>query len=74
MAQSERTRFLRWGDVVRLLVAWAVSAAALGLAAWLLDDLSVSDPWAIVVAAAVVGLFGLFVRPALIAEIGRAHV
>ncbi len=71
MAQSERTRFLRWGDVVRLLVAWVVSAAALGLAAWLLDDLSVSDPWAIVVAAAVVGLFGLFVRPALIAVTAR---
>jgi uncharacterized membrane protein YvlD (DUF360 family) len=64
---SGRPRFrLRGSDVVRLALAWAGSALALGLAAALLPSLSVSTPWACVAVAGVSGVVGLFLRPVLV--------
>lgn len=54
------------GDAARLVVAWLVSAGALGLATWLLPRLSVSSAGYLLLASAVTGIVGLLVRPALV--------
>ena len=56
---------LRRGDVVRLLVVWMVSSAALAIADSLLEDLNAQAWWAYLVAAALAGVLGLVFRPAL---------
>jgi uncharacterized membrane protein YvlD (DUF360 family) len=56
---------LRMGDVVRLLLVWSVSAAALAVADLLLEDLHARAWWTYLVAAAVAGVLGLVFRPAL---------
>jgi hypothetical protein len=67
---SERARTkprsgLRLGDIVRLVVVWLISSAALALADLLLPNLTAQAPWVYVLATAVAGLLGLVFRPAL---------
>jgi uncharacterized membrane protein YvlD (DUF360 family) len=67
---SERARTmpqsgLRLGDIVRLVVVWLVSSAALALADLLLPNLTAQAPWVYLLATAVAGLLGLVFRPAL---------
>ncbi|HEX5087920.1 MAG TPA: phage holin family protein [Nocardioides sp.] len=65
----------RWGvrgtDVARLLAAWAVSALALAVAAWLLKGLSFDSWWPILAGSALTGALGLVVRPVLVAVVAR---
>ena len=58
---------LRPSDLARMLLAWAISSLALMAAAALLPGLSSSSPWQLVVAAAVTAVFGVIIRPVLIA-------
>jgi uncharacterized membrane protein YvlD (DUF360 family) len=53
------------GDIVRLVVVWLVSSAALALADLLLPSLTAQAPWVYLLATAVAGLLGLVFRPAL---------
>jgi uncharacterized membrane protein YvlD (DUF360 family) len=53
------------GDIVRLVVVWLVSSAALALADLLLPNLTAQAPWVYLLATAVAGLLGLVFRPAL---------
>jgi uncharacterized membrane protein YvlD (DUF360 family) len=67
---SERARTmpqsgLGLGDIVRLVVVWLVSSAALALADLLLPNLTAQAPWVYLLATAVAGLLGLVFRPAL---------
>ena len=64
-ARLGRSR-LRIGDVVRLLVAWLLSALALGLAVLLLDGLTANTFWDVLWASAVTALVGLLIRPAIV--------
>jgi uncharacterized membrane protein YvlD (DUF360 family) len=64
-ARLGRSR-LRIGDVVRLLVAWLLSALALGIAVWLLDGLTASSFWDVLWASAVTALVGLLIRPVIV--------
>ncbi len=57
---------MRLGDAARLLLAWAVSALALGVAGALVPGLWADTPWAYVGAALVAGLVGVVVRPVLV--------
>jgi putative membrane protein len=51
---------------VRIIVAWAVDAAALALAAWIFAGISVGDSaGTLVLAALVYGLLAAFVKPVL---------
>jgi putative membrane protein len=52
---------------VRLLIRWAITAAALVVAVWLVPGISVGQNavWAVAVTAAVVALVNVFVRPVL---------
>ena len=75
-ARVRRSR-LRVGDVVRLLVAWLVSAVALGVAVALLDHLTASSWWDVLWASAITAVVGLLIRPALVlvtAYVGWAAV
>jgi uncharacterized membrane protein YvlD (DUF360 family) len=54
------------GDVVRLLVAWLVSALALGVAVALLDNLTANTFWDLLWASAITAVVGLLIRPALV--------
>lgn len=48
----------------RFLITWAFNAAALFVAAWLLDGIDYGDSaWALVVAALVFSLVNIFVKP-----------
>jgi uncharacterized membrane protein YvlD (DUF360 family) len=58
---------LRSSDLARMLLAWAISSLALMAAAALLPGLSTSSPWQLVAAAAVTAVFGVIIRPVLIA-------
>ena len=58
---------LRLSDLGRMALAWAISSLALIAAAALLPGLSSSSPWQLVAAAAVTAIFGIIIRPVLIA-------
>ncbi len=64
-ARLDRSR-LRIGDVVRLLVSWLLSALALGVAVWLLDDLTANSFWDVLWASAVTAVVGLLIRPVIV--------
>ena len=64
-ARLGRSR-LRFGDVVRLLVSWLVSALALGVSVWLLDGLSANTFWDLLWASAITAVVGLLIRPAIV--------
>ena len=52
--------------VVRILLAWAVDAAALALAAWIFSGISVGgSAGTLIFAAAVYGILATFVKPLL---------
>jgi putative membrane protein len=51
--------------VIRLLISWAISAAALGFAAWVLDSFVIDDFWTLVLASAVFGIVNFLVKPIL---------
>ncbi len=57
---------IRPSDVVRLMLSWVGSTLALMLAAMVLPGLSASTPWAYFVVAAIAGVIGLVIRPALV--------
>ena len=59
-------RRLRGADLVRLLVSWALSFAALALTVWLLPGFTATSWLPLVVASAATGLVGLIVRPLLV--------
>jgi uncharacterized membrane protein YvlD (DUF360 family) len=65
-AEAPERRGIRGGDLVRLLVTWALSSLALMIAAWLQPNLSATSPWAYVGVAAVSGIVGFVVRPVLV--------
>src|SRR3954454_15335425 len=56
---------LRAGDVVRLVLVWIVSSAALAVADIVLDGLTAQAWWNYLVAAAIAGVLGLVFRPGL---------
>jgi uncharacterized membrane protein YvlD (DUF360 family) len=56
---------LHLGDVVRLLMVWIMSSAALAIADVLLDGMVSKTAWAYLAATAVGGVLGLVFRPAL---------
>jgi uncharacterized membrane protein YvlD (DUF360 family) len=62
---------LHLADVVRLLVVWLVSSAALALADALLPNLRSQTPWAYFATTAVAALLGLVFRPALVLVAAR---
>ncbi len=64
-ARQVRSR-LRFGDLVRLLVSWFLSALALGVAVWLLDGLTANTFWDVLWASAVTAVVGLLIRPAIV--------
>ncbi len=64
-ARLGRSR-LRIGDVVRLLVSWLLSALALGVAVWILDNLTASSFWDLLWASAVTAVVGLLIRPVIV--------
>jgi putative membrane protein len=49
--------------VIRLLISWAISAAALAFAAWILDSFVIDDFWTLVLASAVFGIVNFLVKP-----------
>jgi putative membrane protein len=51
--------------VIRLLISWAISAAALAFAAWILDSFVIDDFWTLVLASAVFGIVNFLVKPIL---------
>jgi putative membrane protein len=51
--------------VVRFLISWAISAAALAFAAWVLDSFVIDDFWTLVLASAVFGIVNFLVKPIL---------
>ena len=51
---------------MRLLVAWLVSALALGVAVWLLDNLTANSFWDLLWASAITAVVGLLIRPAIV--------
>jgi uncharacterized membrane protein YvlD (DUF360 family) len=57
---------LRVSDLARMALAWAISSLALITADQLLSGLQATSPWWLVAAAAVTGLFGFLIRPALV--------
>jgi len=57
---------LRVSDLVRLVLAWAISSLALITADKFLPGFHAESPWSLVLAAAVTGLFGFLVRPLLV--------
>src|SRR6478735_963178 len=57
---------LRFSDLVRLLIAWAISSLALITADRLLSGFRADSGWSLVLAAAVTGVFGFLVRPLLV--------
>jgi uncharacterized membrane protein YvlD (DUF360 family) len=61
----------RLGDVVRLVVVWLVSSAALAIADVLLPDLTAEAWWAYLAATAVGGVLGLIFRPAVVLVTSR---
>ncbi|WP_081683096.1 phage holin family protein [Marmoricola sp. URHB0036] len=58
---------LRLSDLGRMALSWAISSLALIAAAAVLPGLSSSSPWQLVAAAAVTAIFGIIIRPVLIA-------
>jgi uncharacterized membrane protein YvlD (DUF360 family) len=58
---------LRLSDLARMLLAWAISSLALLAADGLLPRMTASSPWRLVLAAAVTAVFGILVRPVLVA-------
>src|SRR4051794_6838422 len=63
-ARLGRSR-LRFGDLVRLLVAWLLSALALGIAVAILDGLTARSFWDVLWASAVTAVVGLLIRPVI---------
>ena len=62
-----RARRLQWGDVVRLLVSWALATfLALLLTALLLPGFTYTSWLPLVAASAMTGLVGMIVRPVLV--------
>jgi uncharacterized membrane protein YvlD (DUF360 family) len=59
-------RRVRFGDVVRLLVAWGLTFLSLLLTAELLPGFTYTSWWPLAAAAAVAGLVGMIVRPVLV--------
>jgi putative membrane protein len=51
--------------VIRLLISWVISAAALAFAAWILDSFVIDDFWTLVLASAVFGIVNFLVKPIL---------
>lgn len=49
-----------------LLLRWLIQTLAILAAAWLLDGLTVSGPWAALFAAALLGVLNAFLRPVLL--------
>jgi uncharacterized membrane protein YvlD (DUF360 family) len=64
-ARLGRSR-LRFGDLVRLLVSWLLSALALGVAVVLLDQLHANSFWDVLWASAVTAVVGLLIRPVIV--------
>ena len=58
---------LRPSDLGRMALSWTISSLALIVATALLPGLSASSPWQLVAAAAVTAIFGILIRPVLIA-------
>ncbi len=59
-------RRIRFFDVLRLLLTWAISFFALLLTAELLPGFTYTSWWPLLAAAAVTGLVGMIVRPVLV--------
>jgi uncharacterized membrane protein YvlD (DUF360 family) len=59
-------RRLRFSDVLRLLITWALTFLALLLTAELLPGFTYTSWWPLLAAAAVAGLVGMIVRPILV--------
>ena len=59
-------RGLRFSDVIRLLVTWALTFLALLLTATVLPGFTYTSWWPLAAAAAVAGLVGMIVRPVLV--------
>jgi putative membrane protein len=51
---------------MHLLIRWIISAAAVFLVAFIVPGVTVENPWNALMAALVIGLINLFVRPILI--------
>jgi putative membrane protein len=51
--------------LIRLLISWAISAAALAFAAWILDSFVIDGFWTLVLASAVFGVANFLVKPIL---------
>jgi putative membrane protein len=52
--------------VIKFLVRWAITAAAVAVAAWIVPGISVGEPhrvWTVVLVALVLGLINAFIRP-----------
>jgi putative membrane protein len=52
--------------LVRFLVRWAITAASVAIAAWILPGIYVDEPhriWTVVLVALVLGLVNAFIRP-----------
>lgn len=66
MRETRAAARWRWGDLGRMLVTWASATVALAVAGALLPGLDARTPWSWVAAAAVAGLAGALLRPALV--------
>lgn len=52
--------------MVRFLLRWGITAAAVAVAAWIVPGITVADPhraWTVVLVALVLGLVNAFIRP-----------
>ncbi|UCF68154.1 MAG: phage holin family protein [Acidobacteriota bacterium] len=50
----------------QLLIHWITVAIALGIASWILPGVTIETPWALLVAAVVLGFVNAIVRPLLV--------
>ncbi len=62
----KHARGFRSSDLARLVVAWAFSTLALVVTGALLPELSATSWWSYAAVAAVAGVVGMFLRPALV--------
>lgn len=46
-----------------MIVKWLITAASLYVAAWVVPGIEVADTWALLLAALVIGLVNVFVKP-----------
>lgn len=64
--QLPATIYLSLSTNMHLLLRWLISAAAIFIVPFIVPGVSIENPWNALMAALVIGLINLFIRPILI--------